>query len=378
MKTRIRVLSAVLLCILTLTFLPSCSADNTAPVMTYGSAEISEAMYTYWMAAYKSYYLNYVLGIDDTREALDTDFETVDKNGTAVTKTVAEALTEQITDVIETHCVSLALFDSLKLTLPKDVKNSVDLMISSEIENAGSRKALNESLAPLGINVNILREIYLAEQKVDYLYEYLYGNTELGTTGAEPISAERYQAFYEENYVCVKHIYIRTKDKNVTDADGNVQYDANGYVLTEELTEAESAAQYALIDEILAKLEAGEDFDALMQEYSADAGRTAFPDGYILCENSPMPAEFIDAAFQMKVGETSLLDASYAAHIMRRTELPEAGWKLDAYTDMMSNFTERLKSEVFAEKVAPMIAEIERDEDLIAKHSIYDVPTTVY
>ena len=45
---------------------------------------------------------------------------------------------------------------------------------------------------------------------------------------------------------------------------------------------------------------------------------------------------------------------------------------------MMGNFKEYVKSEFYAEKIAPMIAEITYDEDLMAKHTVINTPITIY
>ncbi len=356
----------------------ACSADHTAPVMVYQNTEVTEAMYTYWMSAYKNYYLNQVLGVADTASALDTEILVKNDAGEDTNMTIAALLTERIGDIIETNCMALYLFDFYALSLPDSIKNDVERMVSGEIENAGGRKALNEALAPLGLNVNILRELYTADEKINYLYEYLYGNTTLGTTGAEPISVEAYNDFYEENYVCVKHIYIRTNDKNVLDENGNTTYDENGALVTAALTEEEQAVRLALVDDLMTQLEDGADFDTLMQEYSMDANRTVCPDGYVIGQYTAMPEEFIDAAFSMEIGEIRRLDASYATHIMLRTPLPENGWQNETYLSTMGEFKELIKSQVFDEKIAPMRDEIIYDKDLVEKLNIYDIPASIY
>ena len=63
---------------------------------------------------------------------------------------------------------------------------------------------------------------------------------------------------------------------------------------------------------------------------------------------------------------------------MLRCELPELGWNNPAYESMMGNFKEYVKSEVYAEKIAPMIEEITYDEDLMAKHTVLNTPITIY
>lgn len=96
--------------------------------------------------------------------------------------------------------------------------------------------------------------------------------------------------------------------------------------LQKQLDEAKEAA-YAnvqpTIDEIFAKLEAGGDFDALMEEYGEDTGMQASPakeTGYPVCEGSTTwVAEFTEAAMALeKVGDVSpAVRTSYGIHILQ-------------------------------------------------------------
>lgn len=357
--------------------LSSCSADHTPPVMLYEKTEVTEAMYTYWMSGYKSYFLS-LLGGEDTEEFLNTVIQIPNAAGGSDSVSVADYLSDRIEEIIENNCISLHLFDAYGLELPASTVSAVNEAVASEIENAGGRKALNQTLSQICLNADSLREMYLCDEKISYVYDYLYGNTTLGTTGAEPISTEQYNDYYEKNYVCVRHIYIRTADKNVLDENGDVQYESDGSVVTAALTEEEAAQKFALCDELMARLDAGEDFITLENEYSEDSGRYTLKNGYIISRSTPLPDEFVNQAFDMEIGEIARVDASYATHIMLRTELPENGWADANYETMMSNFKELVKSEVYAEKIAPMIEKITVDEDLAKKHDIYNTPISSY
>ena len=231
-----RIAAVCLAVLMTALVLTACAADTSAPVMKYELTEVTENMYTYWMSAYKTYYLK-LLGGEDTEDYLTSVITVQNDEGALEETTVGDYLSARIAEIVESNCVSLYLFDYYKLELPTSTVNSVNEIVNAEIENAGGRKALNEALAPIGLNADTLREMYLADEKISYVYDYLYGDTLVGTTGAEPISNEQYTSFYEDNYVCVRHIYIRTADKNIVDEEGNATYDAEGNVITAELTE---------------------------------------------------------------------------------------------------------------------------------------------
>ena len=57
-------------------------------------------------------------------------------------------------------------------------------------------------------------------------------------------------------------------------------------------------------DEVYARLQAGEDFDTLMNEFSEDPGLQQEPDGYVFTKNQMDPA-FEEAAYALQVGPVS-------------------------------------------------------------------------
>jgi len=95
---------------------------------------------------------------------------------------------------------------------------------------------------------------------------------------------------------------------------------------TAEVAAAEEAAFAAILpkaEEVLAKVQAGEDFDALLETYGEDTGMQSEPaktEGYAICEglNLYVP-EFQEAAMALaKVGDTSeLVKTSYGYHILQ-------------------------------------------------------------
>lgn len=96
--------------------------------------------------------------------------------------------------------------------------------------------------------------------------------------------------------------------------------------LNKQLGEAKEAAYAAVqptIDEILAKLNEGGDFDALMEEYGEDTGMQASPakeTGYLVCEGSTTwVTEFTEAAMALKsIGDVSpAVRTSYGIHILK-------------------------------------------------------------
>ncbi|MBR2943242.1 MAG: peptidylprolyl isomerase, partial [Clostridia bacterium] len=118
---------------------------------------------------------------------------------------------------------------------------------------------------------------------------------------------------------------------------------------TAALAAAEEAAFAEILpkaEEVLAKVKAGEDFDALMAEYGEDGGMKSEPamtEGYRICEGLTLYVpEFQDAAMALaNVGDTSeLVKTSYGYHILQYATDIAAG---------EVEFTEEIKTAIYNE-----------------------------
>ena len=146
--------------------------------------------------------------------------------------------------------------------------------------------------------------------------------------------------------------------------------------LQAQKTAAEEAAYAALqpvIEEIQAKLAAGEDFDALMKEYGEDTGMQNEPaktNGYAVCEQSTNWVEsFRDAAMALaKVGDVSEpVRSSYGIHLIKyvsdAVEGPVAfdDVKDTIYESLLSTKQDDAYNAAVDEWVAAADAKVDRD-----------------
>jgi len=96
-------------------------------------------------------------------------------------------------------------------------------------------------------------------------------------------------------------------------------------------TDAAYAAIQPTVDEVLAKLEAGEDFDTLLEQYGEDTGMQAEPaktTGYLICAGmTAYVSEFTDAALALKnVGDVSdPFRTDFGIHIVKYASNLESG-----------------------------------------------------
>ena len=337
-----RIISSLLLSAVILSVLCGCGNKKEPYVITCGEYGITEKQYNYWLAYYKTKFLNTFLQSGTVTESDYTedfwDTEISERSLYELTKEQAESY---ISDIV----ICLALYDEYKLGeiegAEEQIELSVDQFIEEDIKAAGSRSALNTHLSNYRLNINQLRDIYEIEIKRTMVEDYLYG--ELGT---DKVTDEDRDSYYKENYVRVKHVLINTKDKYVLDDDGERIMDpSTGYYKTEKLTSEEIAAKTTLASDIFEKAKNG-DFEKLIEEYGEDEGMTYYTDGYFLTKSSPYEENFLNAAFDMKENEIKSVTSAYGIHIMKKYALEDGGYK----KEINKNFFAELDGEIISQK----------------------------
>ncbi len=132
--------------------------------------------------------------------------------------------------------------------------------------------------------------------------------------------------FAEPEKVRTKHILIKTVDDS-------------GNAFSEEL-KGEAKKK---VDDILIKVNSGEDFDSLMNTYSEDPGAKDYPEGYTFGRGE-MVTEFEDMSFSLNVGDVSgIVETFYGYHIIKVMEKFPA--KQLAYEEVKDQFKTYLDEE---------------------------------
>ncbi|MBR4040404.1 MAG: peptidylprolyl isomerase [Clostridia bacterium] len=166
------------------------------------------------------------------------------------------------------------------------------------------------------------------------------GNAQLEEMKAEDISeldAEAKTAYDEQ----IAALEEQTAAAQVTVDETQAKLDA--------ATEAAFAEILPTAEEALAKAQAGEDFDALIETYGEDTGMTAEPAktrGYLVCDGLTIYEQnFQDAAMALaNVGDISeLVKTSYGYHILQYTCDVESG---------AVEYTDEIKESIHAEMLA--------------------------
>ena len=165
-----------------------------------------------------------------------------------------------------------------------------------------------DQIAQFGFNDAAYTNFMYLSMCYQTLEDYYYGEN-----GVNVPSEDELKQYFADNYITAKHILISTTDST-----------------TGEATRTDEEAK-ALAQSILDRINAGEDFDALMTQYNEDPGMTNNPNGYTFTEGQ-MVDEFYNGAKDLAEGEVSgLVKSQYGYHIIMRTVLDDS--QFDTYRD---------------------------------------------
>ena len=196
--------------------------------------------------------------------------------------------------------VVMQKFNELGLKLSYNEQKEMASVRRNSIANTSKDAYLNQ-IAQFGFSDQTYQNFMYISQCYQALNDYYFGENGVNTPSDEDI-----QKYYEDNYITAKHILITTVDP----ASGETKR-------TDE--EAKKEAQ-----SILDRINAGEDFDTLMNQYSEDTGLSNNPNGYTFTEGQ-MVTEFYDGAKALAEDEVSeLVKSNYGSHIIKRVKLDES------------------------------------------------------
>lgn len=216
--------------------------------------------------------------------------------------TVGEAVKNALFDEIAKVYIAAEKAAEKEITLTEEEINAVSTMKSNLYGVVGSKTSFDEALGKINLTSNQLGELW---NKV-----LLSAKLAESITAEKDATEEEIENYFNDNYLRVKHILIKTGDGGEA-------------TMEDAKTKAEA---------ILAKLAAGEDFEALMNAESDDVDAegkvNGGEEGYIFKEGDFGNPAFEDASKALAAGEytTELVEvngASYSGyHIIKRYEIP--------------------------------------------------------
>lgn len=164
------------------------------------------------------------------------------------------------------------------------------------------------------------------------------------------------QYYIPEGSRYIKHILISFSDDDVTALQTmRLTGDDEG---ADNLRAEKAEALDEKVNEVIGKLDAGENWDAVSNAYSADASASAsYPDGYLVIPNgTTYMKEFQEAAFvPEKVGDRTVCVTDYGVHIM--VYASEAKVKDSERQSIVNNIYNSLVKQEFVDRTTEWIEE---------------------
>ncbi|MGE4353234.1 MAG: peptidylprolyl isomerase [Oscillospiraceae bacterium] len=189
------------------------------------------------------------------------------------------------------------------ITLSDESVAALEDQLQTEIKSYstdGTEEGFNDFLESQYIS----RDMYDYISRIAMLYSDGY-KYYCGENGEKITDKEALEYGENSGLMVAKHILLKT-----TDDDDNA------------LSDEEKAEKLELAQEIIDRINNGEDFDTLMAEYNEDTGEAYYPDGYCFSDGQ-MLTEFEDAVKALGPGEMTPepVESSYGYHIILRGEL---------------------------------------------------------
>ena len=179
-------------------------------------------------------------------------------------------------------------------TLTEEEQDSVNSSLIRMRQQMGGKKEFDKKLKQYRVSEDFVKELLSSST-----YQSKIVNAVENT---EPTDDEIKQ-YFKDKYLRAKHVLIPTKD-----------------MTTNEEKDAEAAKKTA--EEVLAKAQAGEDFDALITEYNEDPGMASNPDGYVFTDGA-MVKPFEDKTKELQPGEIGMCETDYGYHVIKKLALDE-------------------------------------------------------
>lgn len=247
--------------------------DSSAYVMNIGGYDISKEEYNY-------YFLNekYMLDQGD-----DTFWDTATDE--------QKNLKERADANLKEFYAMKKLADDAGIPSDGQLAEDVDKEIAGLVEKFGGQETFNEVLTENNLTEDMYRMLSLESFRSIELFRQMFG--------------DEVKKSMAENYLRAAHILIAFNENAVD-------------------TESAKAQAKERAEEVLAKVEAGEDFFKLVEEYGEDPGMVDNLDGYYFKEGD-MVEPFYEGAIALKEGETSgLVETSYGYHIIKRLPMEDS------------------------------------------------------
>lgn len=262
---------------------------------------------------------------------------------------------------------NLTLTEEEKAAIAKDASAQYDALLSayvqqaqlnneSDPEKAGKQKFLEE-LKAQGYTEKTLREQIEHDMQKSSLTAKLEESITSKVTFTEEEAKTRYETELNEqraSFTANPAAYESAQSAYESGSGAPPLYVPEGFVRVKHILVSDESTA----NDLITRLDAGEDFDALMAEFGTDPGMKAEPNktfGYLLGQNTSFVQEFKEAGLALaNVGDhTAPVKSQFGYHIIKLVSRVESGDQPfeSVKTDYISRSLLALKQEAYGAEV---------------------------
>lgn len=335
MKKKLKVFIAGLI---SMSLLVGCATDKVGKtVATVNGENITYGEYLKKFA-FQKYMIDSTYGKEIWNEKVPAE-QSITKQETTLIKDFTLRLVDSI--IQEELLSQEAKKQSLKID-ESELKNNVDQWKNSITKD----KTAKEYYEKNGITEEVVTDIFKEQMNISAL--------EANYTKNNPVTQAEIDKYYNEHkseytnaQVKASHIIIKTQNDDGT-----------------EMSQDKVDSAKKQIDEIYAKIKAGEDFAKLAKQYSQDASKDAGGDlGFF--SKGQMVKEFEEVAFSMKVGEVSEpFKTKYGYHVVKLTDKKEDTTDPKQVKEFLKGTLQQEKFTKYVEELKKA-AKITKDEKVV-------------
>lgn len=301
----------LMLLLLSVLLLSSC-AGNT--VVTVGDIKITKSEVEFYLDSIKKQ-------MSDTELQTEEDWQTKEIEG----KKAIEVAKKQAVENAVRNALYIEASEAAGISLTSEEQQNVVSTKEQIVSGYGSQKAYKEFLKSSNISDEFIEMMCKSSVYYNKIGKIISEEATVTEEDRMTYFAEN-KGDFERDIRKAKHILIATMDPETYQPKSQEEQDAAS----------------VLAKEIFDRVQKGEDFDALMNQYSEDPGLSASPDGYVF-GNGEMVAEFEQATDSVGFGEIAFCKSEFGYHIIKRLPI--------FYEDVVNQVDSELFGKLIDEKV---------------------------
>ena len=334
--TLFKKVTAGLLAAATLVSFAGCSGSDTTWTYKLGDYTVTSGMYVgLSLTAYQE--AQALEGFDASKTPFDQELEGEDG---------LKWVTDEAESLARNYLAVEQKFDEMGLTVDEESQKTMDT-------NAEAYYNYLDQIygyADKGFGLESYKKLQLNQYKSSSIFNKIYGEG-----GSEEVKDDELKDIFYSDYAKVFYIPVTT---TVTAEDGTK-------------SNRDQADIDADIETLTNRLEAGDDFQAILNDYFADEETVPNASQYyaiVQKGDSQTPQDILDFAFDSEIGDVGKSVDSTASFVLKKLDITESE---EDFANYRVNLLSNLKAEEFNAKVDEwgQAIELEKNERSLSKHS---------